>query len=224
MGERAGGSAEYLRQSLLHLNHTVIHIDASQSLPPIRERFDAIIISDFPSAKIDAAGADAISRQIRDGTRFLMIGGWDSFSARGKSYAGHPLESLLPVTLSGEDDRRNVPQGLIVSIDSSLKSHPDAAELLREPPPVICGYNNAPPKPGAQVLVWMNPIASDGNTVRFLERIPLVVKHGSSVACLTDLAPHWCGGLVDWGGRRLSLAPVEVGRAYPVFVQFLLTA
>src|SRR5205823_435883 len=83
-------------------------------------------------------------------------------------------------------------------------------------PPVICGYNEAQAKEDALVLVGMKPLHSDGKSVIFGEELPLVVHRnhsaGSVIACLTDLAPHWSGGLTDWGSSRIKLSTgAEVG-------------
>ena len=48
-----------------------------------------------------------------------------------------------------------------------------------------------------------------------------------TAALATDLAPHWCGGLVDWGKRRLKLKvtgkiQIEVGDLYVEFVSSLI--
>lgn len=47
-------------------------------------------------------------------------------------------------------------------------------------------------------------------------------------AYASDLAPHWCGGLVDWGERTLKLpvAPgigVQVGDFYARFIVSLVS-
>jgi len=39
---------------------------------------------------------------------------------------------------------------------------------------------------------------------------------------MTDLTPHWCGGLVDWGKNRKRLKSVEVGDMYGKFIRLLL--
>lgn len=228
LGEHAGGSAEYARQSLIHLNHTVSHVDARHDVPSIHTPFDAFIISDYPAAKLSPDITSRIIDQVKSGSRLIMVGGWASFAAMDGSFRDHSLSEYLPVSLSDRDDRQNVPQGLILSFDNSVKSLPNVPALSKSPP-VICGYNAANPKPGARTLVWMNPIESDGVSIRFSKPIPLVIKHsvanGVSIACLTDLAPHWCGGLVDWGSPdRLSLPPIEIGALFPPFLNFLLSS
>ena len=46
---------------------------------------------------------------------------------------------------------------------------------------------------------------------------------GRTAALATDVAPHWVGGLVDWGSRRVTAqAPrgemIEVGQHYATFL------
>ena len=225
LGETAGGSAEYVRDSLLEFKHVVTHVDSRSQLPPIQKTYPAIIISDYSSSRINAPASKKIIESVEQGSRLVMIGGWESFNGKGQSYFNHPIAEILPVNLDRDDDRRNYPQGLILSPDPAVAS---LSKLDWSHPPVICGYNHADPKPGSKVLVWMKPIDSDGTTIAFGQAEPLVIRRSHSrgivIACLTDLAPHWCGGLVDWGTRRLKLSHVEVGDLYPHFVQFLLTA
>ena len=52
--------------------------------------------------------------------------------------------------------------------------------------------------------------------------------HGRTAAFLSDVAPHWVGGLVDWGPSRVTAqasgAPaIEVGSGYAQFWRQLLT-
>lgn len=101
-------------------------------------------------------------------------------------------------------------------------------------PAAICGFNAFRPRPGATVLLEARPVRVKGTPsaprLQFCRRRHplLVVKDGPrrSAAFATDLAPHWCAGLVDWGGghRRLPVAgghAVEVGRDYIRFVSRL---
>jgi len=49
---------------------------------------------------------------------------------------------------------------------------------------------------------------------------------GRTAALATDVAPHWCGGLVDWGDRRLVRqvggGRIEVGNWYAELFRNLL--
>lgn len=101
-------------------------------------------------------------------------------------------------------------------------------------PAAICGFNALRPRPDAVVLLEARPIRIKGTPadprLRFCRKSHplLVVRDGTprAAAFATDLAPHWCAGLVDWGGahRRLAVAnghAVEVGRDYIRFVRQL---
>jgi uncharacterized membrane protein len=182
-------------------------------------------VSDYPARDMNGTTAAAIRKQVENGARFLMIGGWASFNAKGNNYYKHPLSEILPVILSDRDDRLNVPQGLVLFPDPDLQSQ---IFLNWNEPPVICGYNQALPVDKAQVLVWMKAIQTDGTRISLKKPVPLVIKSrygkGTVLACLTDLAPHWCGGLVDWGSKRLVLPHVEIGDMFLLFIQFLLEA
>ncbi|MDD5066586.1 MAG: glutamine amidotransferase [bacterium] len=223
LGEKAEGSAEYVRDCLLELGHDVVHFGFDQKIPDFKDNYNAIIVSDYPSKEISSGQSKAIIKMVENGSRFIMIGGWGSFNGKGNSYYGHPLADCLPVILSPKDDRNNVPQGLVIFPDPDL--HTDMPINWLEPP-IVCGYNAAMPKDTAQVLVWMKPVQTDGSKIMLKKPVPLVIKNffgkGVSIACLTDLAPHWCGGLVDWGSRRLGLAHVEIGDMFILFVQLLL--
>ena len=48
-----------------------------------------------------------------------------------------------------------------------------------------------------------------------------------AAAFLSDFAPHWCGGMVDWGHKTLKLSvekniQVQVGDFYARFIGSLL--
>ncbi len=225
LGDNAGTSAEYLKDVLKDLEHEVTHVDSQTPCPDINDTdlYHVIIVSDYPAKQLTEAATAQIRHLVEKGARLIMLGGWDSFNGRGTNYAGHPLAELLPVQLQQEDDRVNAPQGLILSADENLdRDFP----LDWQTPPVICGYNSVEAKPEAEHWVWASPIQTDGSAVSLLQRIPLVVKgkhnEGVVVACMTDVAPHWCGGLVDWGNERRALEHVEVGDMYIQFIRFLL--
>jgi hypothetical protein len=97
-------------------------------------------------------------------------------------------------------------------------------------PPCIGGFNRLRPKPAAQLILETQRFHAvrDGNDVRFelTGCDPLLVVgrcgRGRVAALATDVAPHWVGGLVDWGaGRVAAQAPgaeaVEVGDLYARF-------
>jgi uncharacterized membrane protein len=72
--------------------------------------------------------------------------------------------------------------------------------------------------------------ADDFHFTRGEESPLLVVGHygrGRVAALATDVAPHWVGGLVDWGDRRITQevagGSIEVGNWYAQFFRNLLT-
>ncbi len=225
LGDNAGSSAEYLKDVLKELEHEVEHVDSQTDCPDLNGQYDVVIVSDYPAAKLIEPKAKALIEKVQAGTRLVMLGGWDSFNGRGTNYAKHALAEILPVSLQDQDDRVNAPQGLVLVADAELKSN---LPLDWQTPPIICGYNAVEAKDGVQHLVWAHPVQSNGVTISLLQAVPLVVKHtqgqGSVVACMTDVAPHWCGGLVDWGNERRALEHVEVGDMYLQFIRFLLEA
>ncbi len=103
-------------------------------------------------------------------------------------------------------------------------------------PAAICGFNAVKPKSGSVVVLEARPVRLKGTqgsaSLRFCHRKhPLLVvaerdsgdRRLRSAALATDLAPHWCAGLVDWGGRHRKLTvtdgqAVEVGCDYIRFV------
>lgn len=223
LGESAGGSAEYLKNCFNHLNYNYTHIGSKESIKSIDKIYDIIIISDYPAEKLDKFNSSIIINQIKQGSRFIMVGGWSSFNGRGKSYYNHPIAKLLPVILTRKDDRKNFHQGLILFPCEKIRT---AIKLDWNRPPLICGFNNAKPKSKSEVLVYMKPIITDGNKIIINKPIPLVIKNfyekGASIACLTDLTPHWCGGLVDWGNKRITCGAIEIGDMYLNFIKLLL--
>lgn len=224
LGDNAGTSAEYLKDVLTELEHTYDHVDANKLIPTIQASYDTTIISDYPAHQLSESNVQQLSKFLDNGKRLIMLGGWDSFNGRGTNYANHSLAKLLPVNLQNEDDRVNAHQGLFLEKDAQLTSD---IPIDWQNPPIVCGYNAVEVKPDANVVLWLRPIQYYGDNIELLEKQPLMVSikqgQGTSVAFLTDLAPHWCGGLVDWGSERRTLPHSEVGDMYIQFIQFLLT-
>ena len=73
--------------------------------------------------------------------------------------------------------------------------------------------------------VTIPTITGDSVALRPLERIPMLVVgtcgKGRVTAFASDVAPHWVGGLVDWGKERVyqevGTGSIEVGADYTVF-------
>ena len=92
------------------------------------------------------------------------------------------------------------------------------------PSPIVVGYNEVRAKNRADVL--LNLRESESGRVN-----PLLVVgtfgSGRTAAWTTDVAPHWCGGLVDWGKKRVKIRvrngiEIEVGDLYVKFFSQLM--
>jgi hypothetical protein len=194
------------------------------------------ILSDYPAAQMLPAVQDIVLKQVRDhGAGLLMIGGWESFHGHGGNWDGTPIGNALPVEISPEDDRINCDQPALL-IES--EAHDISAELpWNVRPPTIGGFNRVVARPKSQTVLLVQRFQAIFEAGRFQfipqQQDPLLVVGGHGVgrvaALMTDLAPHWVGGLVDWGdaARVTAKAPgsweIEVGNFYSQFVVNLLT-
>lgn len=225
----AGGSADYLLGILYRLRASVRHVPPQQPLSPrlARIRYDAIILSDFPRRAMPAAAEYALVQQVDRGAGLLMVGGWASFAAGGWRHS--LLAKRLPVVCRTKDDRVPLPGGAAVCASDQ---HPMFRNLSFRDAPVICGLNDVRPRRVSRVILTARKIVRTGRTMRLQDdAYPLLVIGTDSrrrvAALATDLAPHWSGGLVDWGSRRVRLAVtphihIEVGDRYVRFVASLL--
>ena len=193
------------------------------------------ILSDYPSANMPPAVQEIVLAQVRDhGAGLLMIGGWESFHGHGGNWDGTPIGNALPVEVAGEDDRINCDQPALLI---KAEDHPIVAELPWETrPPTVGGFNRVVPRPGSATLLLVQRFGVIFENGRFnfesLDQNPLLVLgthgQGRTAALMTDLAPHWVGGLVDWGDdqRVTAQAPgswqIEVGNFYSQFIANLL--
>lgn len=214
-------AARYLTGALAYGGHAVRHVPARTRLDQLDEPFDVVVLSDYPSSQLGPAAAATIVRAVEDGAGLVMIGGWTSFTGHGGDWGQSPLAPRLPVVCAAEDDRRNVASGLW--LEAVEPGHPLLRGLDFSAPPVVCGYNAVTLAAGATLV-------ARGRLVVFREGAPalggvaplLAVRpagRGRALAYMSDLTPHWCGGIVDWGRRRLRLAGgAEVGDLYVAFV------
>ncbi len=126
---------------------------------------------------------------VASGKGLMMIGGYMTFAGiEGKArYHGTVIEEALPVTISGVDDRVEVPQGFTPEITDA--AHP-IFEGIESPIPHMLGYNRVTSKPGARVLMRRgdDPILS---VWEFGE--------GRTMAYACDCSPHWASPeLCQW--------------------------
>jgi uncharacterized membrane protein len=171
------------------------------------------VISDYSAKHMDDPVQREIVRRVEQGAGLLMIGGWESYHGLGGDWDGTPVGQILPVRIAPVDDRVNCDQPALVR---KVQSHPIVNDLpWDERPPTIGGYNRFTPKPDGQVLLEVQRFAarrvpgSDDMQFKPTGRDALLVvgRHGKGrvTALATDLAPHWSGGMVDWGdGPRVT--------------------
>lgn len=230
-----GGSANYLVGIFSSLRADFLHIPPSQSLRPalFRKRFDAVILSDFSHSRLLLASEKVLVKQVKDGTGLLMVGGWASFSGPRGGWKDSLVEACLPIRCLSRDDRVHLPGGAIIV---PKIQHPMIQRLHVEKFPVICGLNEFLPKEKSCVLLTARKILAESLLRASPPRLrldskeyPLLVIHSQerTAALATDLAPHWCGGLVDWGRRRMRIRvkgniSIEIGDLYFRFVSVLL--
>lgn len=191
------------------------------------------IISDYLSSLADPFLQRMMVKRVEQGAGLLMIGGWESFCGKSGHWAGSPISDALPVITSPDDDRINCDQPALPVL---VKEHEITRDLpWKDRPPTVGGLNRITPRPGSQVLLELQRFSVKRVTDQFeykpLDRLPLLVvaQHGQgrTAALACDLAPHWVGGLIDWGSHRVQAqaapgADIEVGSDYARFVEQLI--
>jgi hypothetical protein len=192
-----------------------------------------VIFSDYPAARLSAEMQQQIVEWVRAGTGLLMIGGWESYHGLGGDWDRSAIAAVLPAEVHHEDDRVNFAQSAFVSV---VNPHPCVSGLPWEAcPPAIGGLNRVTARAGSTTVLAAHPLKlsrENGVWSPVWERpLPLLVVGtkglGRVAAITTDVAPHWVGGLVDWGDRRVSAQAIggeaiEVGNWYAQFWQQLL--
>ncbi len=235
LGDTAlSGAAGYLAGLMTSYGWSYDYVPSDQAVAP-----DAIagrrlyVISDYPAKLFATAAQQRLVAEVRAGAGLVMIGGWESFCGLGGDWGGTAVGDALPVAVAMVDDRVNCDQPALAV---RVADHPAIAGLpWDERPPTIGGFNRFTPKPGSTTLLELHRFAvrrqAGEMAFRLRDRHPLLVVgacgSGRTAALATDLAPHWVGGLVDWGdGRVTGTAPgsggIEVGDAYAGFVRNLL--
>ena len=189
-------------------------------------KYQAIIISDYPAKNFSTERINTIVEQVAGGMGLLMIGGWESFTGANGEYTETALSEVLPVIMQPEDDRVNCFAPCLVE---KIKEHEILGTLpFEENPPSIGGFNRLVSKPDSETILLarrFNASYGDGNFKfqALKDADPLLVigsyKQGRVCAFATDAAPHWVGGLVDWGDKRImaqgpGARPIEVGNWY----------
>jgi hypothetical protein len=206
-----------------------VPMDTSMPAGRLDGGYRLLLLSDYPSRNLPAWAVRRIIELVKGGASLLMIGGWESFHGLLGLYNDSELAALLPVACLERDDRHNCCQGLIPQVTTP---HPIVEGLPWDEPPVICGYNEVTVKTGSTLVLGMRKVLIRGGQASLSdEQLPLLAVgaygKGRTGAFTTDLAPHWVGGMVDWGtGRVKAQAPggnaIEVGSAYASFIEKLL--
>jgi hypothetical protein len=136
---------------------------------------------------------------------------------------------ILPCPLPAEGDRAHHNP---YSAPSPASLREGAHRAGEGSPPIVCGYHRARPKRGTQVpYSFRDLVYQKGRVSLGLPQPALVlgqVGRARTAAFLTDCAPHWAGGLVDWGRKRVTIRlrngiAVEVGENYLRFFRQLVT-
>jgi len=181
-------------------------------------RYQAVILSDYRYAAFTRCSREWLAQEVREiGTGLLMIGGWASFTGLVGGYAGTAIEKLLPVRCIPGDDRVNCAS--LVSIDDCRFTIDDSKSFGRNfqssilnrqsSMPLVCGYHRAIPKPDSRTVLSLRDLHFKNGRPLLGKPHPLLVLGAAgkarTAAFLTDCAPHWAGGLVDWGRRRVTV-------------------
>lgn len=251
------GPARYLAAVLRWSGIRFDHRPDQSRLPKAWQkshRYRVVICSDYRYSAWTPAARRWLIREVTEtGAGFLMIGGWASFTGLVGGYAGSDIErDLLPVRCYAGDDRVHCPSGSLVSraewrvrsaelgleecssASSSKTEFPAVHSALRtrhSALPMVCGYHRAHLKPGASTVLQLRDLSFAKGRPRLGPAHPLLVLgragRGRTAAFLTDCAPHWAGGLVDWGRRRATVrvaagVGVELGETYLRFFASLI--
>ncbi|MBQ9371018.1 MAG: hypothetical protein IJU03_02390 [Thermoguttaceae bacterium] len=182
--------------------------------------YSLYVISDYCASCFKPGDMEHIVEQVRRGSGLLMLGGWESYFGRLGEYHNSPLAEILPVVMANADDRRNYSSPVILR--PTVADHPILSNLPWSTAPGVGGFNRFDAKEGATILLegvrtqttWLNavdewnaPLNSDEVKVELLEKIPFLVVDsvgaGRVAAFASDVAPHWIGGMVDWGTPRI---------------------
>lgn len=178
------------------------------------------IISDYAVSSFRLGDMEHIAAAVREGAGLLMLGGWESYFGRLGEYHNTPLAEILPVVMANSDDRQNYSSPVLLR--PAVENHPILADLPWDTAPGVGGYNRFEAKAGADVLLqgfrtkttWKKTVAPVGSAVdsndvaiELLESFPFLVVDsvgkGRVAAFASDVAPHWIGGMVDWGTPRI---------------------
>jgi hypothetical protein len=227
------GAAGYLAAIMQHHGLAFDHVPSDASPPASfsSAAYAAYVVSDYPAGRFGAAAMAHVAAAVQQGAGLVMLGGWESYFGRLGEYHASPLAEALPVLMRESDDRRNCAQPCLIR---KAAEHPILAGLPWDTPPGIGGFNAlAAKRRTVTVLEAVQfTVHQSGDEFQFVrgQKWPLLVvgQHGRgrTAALAVDVAPHWVGGLVDWGDQRVvddvAGETIEVGNWYARFFANLL--
>jgi hypothetical protein len=227
-----------LREAASYLAGVMAHFSTPFDYLASDQRFDeqclartcrGIILSDYPAKNFTPEQMEKVTEKVRQGMGLLMIGGWASFAGANREYTDTALREALPVIMQEHDDRVNSWQPCVIE---KRMAHAIVDELPFDGcSPSVGGFNRFQAKPGAETILSVRQIGISQKPGKLhftpsADTSPLLVVGqfglGRVAAFASDVAPHWVGGLVDWGDSRITVRaegsnPREVGNWYAVF-------
>lgn len=227
------GAAIYLCGIMNHFGIAYDHVPSTCAVgPDLLERpYSLYVFSDYPRENLTEEQMRTIAGHVREGAGLAMFGGWESYHGLIGEYNGTPLAEVLPVEMRGEDDRQNCWEPCLIRKE---KDHEILEGLPFDTPAGIGGFNVFRSRPDSDLLlssVRHRP-QRVGAGFEFQQgaEAPLLVTGsygaGRTLALATDVAPHWVGGLVDWGDERVTSKVgegfIEVGNWYAQFFRNIL--
>ena len=194
-GEGVHKMVESLRDEGYGADYIPNH-EAPRGCPNTKDALDAygaIILSDIGSNTL-LLHPDTFSKSLRtpnrlkllrewviNGGAIAMIGGYLTFQGidgRGR-WHGTAVEDVLPVTISPNDDRVEMPEGFNPVV---VAEHPVLEGIPKEWP-YFLGYNKLVARADAEVLMTSNT----GDPFLAVRE----VGRGRTAAFASDCAPHW---------------------------------
>jgi len=210
-----------LRTALESRGHEVEHLPAHlvpSSFPGslvALGAYDVVILSDIGANSVQLApgvfdsgipGDDRLARLtdwVRAGGGLLMVGGYLSFTgfASKAGYRNTVLHEVLPVELLAEDDRVEMPAGVVPQTFG--EAHPVLSGVTGAWPALL-GYNRVRLRPDSTLIATVG----DDPLVALAQR-----GNGRCAVFTSDCGPHWApesfcekwdgyaevfGGLVEW--------------------------
>lgn len=198
----------------------------------LEKDYSAVVLSDYPSENFRPGQSEHLSDNVKNGQGLLMIGGWESFTGLEGNYNNTKLKKVLPVLMSDTDDRVNHFAPCLIGKNCEH-------EIIEELPfeqyvPSVGGFNSLSAKQGAKVILSVQKYLVEKYKDQFCfsasQSYPLLITgtygQGRTAAFASDVAPHWVGGFVDWGNKRInahckSSNEIEVGNWYAEFFRNL---